>query len=94
MMRVLLLIMGFVDINAVILLVAVANGVLVPPAILVFISLGLIAKACIAIADIGAVCDLAAAILLLLSLIFVAPAWLLYIVAALMAIKGIRSFTV
>lgn len=84
--------MGFLDLNAAILLVAIALGVKAPLNILIVIPILLFLKACICITDIGSIFDLIAVALIVLSIFFALPSWILFISAALIGFKGLRSF--
>lgn len=91
-MRILLLLMGLLDLNAALLLVAVVFGVDIPVNILIFVSISLFLKACISITDPGSIIDFGVLILLILSIFISIPSWILFVGAALVGFKGIRSF--
>lgn len=91
-MRILLLIMGLVDLNAAIILVAIIFNIAVPVNILVFFSIGLFLKGCIGITDPGSIIDFGILILLTLSIFFNIPSWILILGAVLIGFKAIRSF--
>jgi len=91
-MHLLVIAMGFVDLNAALLLVAAAFGVKAPVAVLIVIPACLLAKALISIKDIGAAFDLLAIILIGLNFFVHVPSWILFIGAALIGFKGLRSF--
>ena len=83
--------LGLIDIHATILLLAIALGVNVPPAIIIGTAIFLIAKACIYIKDIGSATDILVAVLIILSIFTVLPQWILFIVAVIMGFKGLSS---
>ena len=91
-MKLLGVILGLLDLNAAILLVAIALGVKVPTNILIIIPVALFLKACISLTDIGSVMDLFVMILIVLSIFLAVPAWILYIGAVIIGFKGLRSF--
>jgi hypothetical protein len=93
-MKGLLIFMGLLDLNAVILLVAIAWDVQAPTTVLVFIPVCLILKAGISIMDPGSVMDLAAALLIILSIFFVIPPLVLFLGAGFLLVKSFRSFGV
>ncbi len=94
MMRLLGALMGFLDLNAAILLLAIAFGVKAPLNVLILIPVLLFLKACICITDIGSVFDLVVAVLIVLSIFITVPAWLMFIGAAIIGFKAFRSFGV
>lgn len=91
-MKILLLLLGFLDLNAAIILIAMAFGADVPLKVLIFVIVALFLKSCISITDIGCIIDFGISGLLFLSIFFTLPAWLLVVGAILIGIKGVRSF--
>lgn len=93
-MRLLLVAMGLLDLNATLMLVALCFGQEIPAKVLIFISCLLLLKAFIAITDPGCITDFFAVALLILSIFFHVPLIFLLIGAGLMGFKGLRSFAV
>ncbi|MEK7160492.1 MAG: hypothetical protein AAB724_00545 [Patescibacteria group bacterium] len=91
-MNFLVALLGFLDINVACLLVATAAGAKASVFILVFFALTLGLKIFICLWDVGSLFDFIAATLLVLSIFFVLPAWLLCLGAFFIGVKGIRSF--
>ena len=71
--------MGFLDLNAMILLTAVGFGAQAPIHLLIFTMVCQFAKALISIKDIGSAIDFGVVVLLLLSIFIHTPAWILFI---------------
>jgi len=82
-------ILGILDLLAAILLIGTASGVGIPTYVLIFISVCLFLKACISIKE--GVIDLMIASLIILSVFFVMPSYLLFIGVAFMGFKGVMS---
>jgi len=82
-------ILGILDLLAAILLIGIASGVGIPTYVLIFISVCLFLKACISIKE--GVIDLMIASLIILSVFFVMPSYLLFIGVAFMGFKGVMS---
>ncbi len=90
----LLVLLGLLDLNTVLILIGILLKVEVPLNLKIIFAVLLIAKGCIAIADIGSIIDFGAAILLVLSIFFTVPVWIMVIWIILMGSKALRSFTV
>ncbi len=84
-------ILGAIDLFAAVILLSIGARVQIPIWALIFILVCLFLKACISIFDIGSITDLAAAILIVLSVFHLVPWQFLLIGAVLMIIKGVMS---
>ncbi len=93
-MKILLLVMGLADVNAMIMLAAAGFGTHAPIHIIIFTVVCSLAKALISIRDIGSIIDFGVVLLLMLSIVIPIPAWILFIWAFFVGVKGIRSFGV
>jgi len=93
-MKILLLVMGLADINAMVMLAAAGFGAHAPIHIVIFTAVCSFAKALISIKDIGSAIDFGVVLLLFLSVFITIPAWILFIWAFFVGVKGIRSFGV
>lgn len=93
-MNALLVLLGLIDLNVVLILLGVIFKAEVPLSVLIIFAVLLIAKGCISIADIGSIIDFGAAILLILSIFFSVPVWVMVIWIILMGSKALRSFTI
>ena len=91
-MKILVLLMGVLDLNAAIVLLALAFGSKIPLPVLIFTIVTLFLKACISLKDIGSVIDLFAITLIILGAFIVLPFWIFFIAAFFVGLKGIRSF--
>lgn len=83
--------LGLLDLHAAVLLAAFAWQAEVPVSVIAVTAVLLFAKACISLMDIGGLQDIAAVILMLLSLFLPVPPAILFIAAAFMAFKGLSS---
>lgn len=93
-MRLIVIFMGLFDLNAALLLSALAFNYEVPTKVLIFVLAILFLKGCICITDVGSIMDFVAVFLIVLSIFFHLPFWILLIGSALIGFKGIRSFGV
>ena len=84
--------MGFLDLNAAIVLLALVFGTEIPLPVLIFTIVTLFLKACISIKDIGSMIDLAAIILIIVGSFIALPFWIFFIAAFFVGLKGVRSF--
>lgn len=84
--------MGILDLNAAIVLLALAFGSKIPLQILIFTTVTLFLKACISLKDIGSIIDLATIILIIVGVFISLPFWIFFIAAFFSGLKGIRSF--
>ncbi len=87
-----ILFLGLIDLNAAILLLGMAFGNEIPLILIIFTSVSLFLKACICLADIGSVSDLAVMVLFIVSIFTAVPAWILIIGAILIGVKGLQTF--
>ncbi len=83
--------LGLFDLHVAILLCAIGLGVEIPISVIIVTAILLFAKACLSLADIGGLQDVAAVILILLAIFIVLPQWLLFIAAAVIGFKGLSS---
>jgi len=83
--------LGLLDLHVAVLFCALGLGVDIPVSILVVTATLVFAKACLDIADIGGMQDVAAAVLILLATFIVLPSWLLFAAAAIIGFKGLSS---
>ena len=94
MMRALLALLGLIDLNAALFIIAIISGAEIPVKVLIFISLLLFIKGGIFITDPASLIDIVTAVLIVLSIFAAVPHWILFIGAALIGFKGFRSFGV
>ncbi len=83
--------LGLFDLHVAILLCATGLGVEIPASVVVATAILLFAKACLSLADIGGLQDIAAVILILLGIFIIIPQWILFVAAAIIGFKGISS---
>lgn len=91
-MRLLGLLLGFVDLNAAILLLGLSLGKEIPLVLMIFTAISLFLKASICFSDIGSVSDLVITILFIVCIFTTVPAWILVIGAIIIGIKGLETF--
>jgi len=84
--------MGALDLNAAIVLLALAFDTEIPLPVLIFTIVTLFLKACISFKDIGSMIDLAAIILIIVGFFISLPFWIFFIAAFFVGLKGVRSF--
>lgn len=84
--------MGLLDINAAILLCAIAWNVEVPLGAAIVIAALMLIKAGFYLKDIGSLEDIVVAVLIIISFFLAIPAPILFIAAALVGFKGLCSF--
>ncbi|MBU3901621.1 hypothetical protein KJ590_03310 [Patescibacteria group bacterium] len=83
--------LGLLDLHVAILLCAMGLGVEIPVSVAIATAILLFAKACLSLADIGGLQDVAGVILILLGIFIIIPQWLLFIAAVFMGFKGLSS---
>jgi hypothetical protein len=83
--------MGLLDMNAAILLCAIAWNVEVPLGVAIAIAALMLIKACFYLKDIGSLEDIVVVALIILSFFLAIPAPILFMAAALVGFKGLCS---
>ena len=84
-------ILGILDIAAAVFLVSAAYNITIPTGLIIGISVYLLLKAILFLADVGSFFDIIGGVLLILNLFLIIPSPLLFIFAALIGLKGILS---
>lgn len=83
--------LGIIDLLAASLLLGASLKLAISVEALVIVPLFLFGKACIALGDVGSWIDLFVLALIVSTIFFVLPTWILYLGAALVGFKGLAS---